>query len=166
MALNAEYHDRGARSEEQIAVLRALWTEPTVTFEGRWHRIAAAGINPSPVRRPIPIWIGGMAEATLERIGRIGDGWIPLPIAPDAEARAMIDRLRGYTRAAGRVPEAVGVQAFMTFATTPPGEAATHAAAWEQLGATHLAVSTIAAGFTTAEEHIDALRRTMSALRR
>lgn len=73
-ALGADYSNRGARSEEQIALLRALWTEPEVTFRGRWHQIEAVGISPLPVQRSIPIWIGGRVEATLRRAARLGDG--------------------------------------------------------------------------------------------
>src|SRR5215472_4455384 len=107
-ALGEDFATRGARSEEQIAVLRALWTQPTVTFKGRWHQIEDAGIKPLPVQRPIPIWIGGGAEATLRRAGRIGDGWFP-QMAPDERAGAMVERLRLYTREAGRADSAVGI---------------------------------------------------------
>jgi probable F420-dependent oxidoreductase len=164
VALGASYADRGARSEEQIAVLRMLWTEPVVTFAGRWHRIEAAGLNPLPVQRPIPIWIGGMVEATLKRVARMGDGWFPLDIPPDDEARRMIERLRIYADEAGRIPEAVGVEAFLTIGALPVGRWAAHAEAWRDIGATHLAVSTIGAGFTSPQAHIDALRRVKEVL--
>src|SRR3712207_4600908 len=75
--LGKDFGDRGARSEEQIALLRALWSAPAVTFKGRWEQVVEAGITPLPVQRPIPIWIGGYAEATLRRVGRLGDGWFP-----------------------------------------------------------------------------------------
>ena len=163
-ALGADYGNRGARSEEQIAVLRALWTEPVVTFRGRWHRIEAAGLNPLPVRRPIPIWIGGMAEATLKRVGRLGDGWFPLDVPPDDAARAMVERLRIYTDDAGRAPEAVGIEAFLSIGAVPRERWAAHAEAWRAIGATHLAVSTIGAGFTSPQAHIEALRRAKEAL--
>ncbi len=76
-ALGEEFGNRGRRVEEQIEVLRRLWTEPVVDFEGRWHRIPAAGINPLPVQRPIPVWIGGSAEAAVRRAARIADGFFP-----------------------------------------------------------------------------------------
>ena len=79
-ALDENFHDRGRRSEEQIELMRALWTRELVTYEGRWHKVTDAGINPMPVQRPIPIWLGGYAERVLERIGRLGErlgdgGW-------------------------------------------------------------------------------------------
>src|SRR5579864_3397066 len=73
-ALGEDFHTRGARSGEQITVLRLLWTQPVVDFKGRWHHIPEAGINPLPVQRPIPIWLGGEADAVLERVGTMGDG--------------------------------------------------------------------------------------------
>src|SRR5687768_14762170 len=105
-ALGKDFHDRGARSEEQIALLRALWTAPAITFDGRWERVVEAGLNPLPVQRPIPLWIGGYAEATLRRVGRLGDGWFPWREPTDA-MRAAVERLRGYARAAGRDPAAI-----------------------------------------------------------
>src|SRR5579871_4864953 len=71
-ALNEDFHNRGARIEEQVAVLRALWTEPVVTFQGRWHHIDAAGIKPLPVQQPIPVWFGGSpTEPILRRTARL-----------------------------------------------------------------------------------------------
>jgi probable F420-dependent oxidoreductase len=75
--LNQNFRDRSARIEEQVTLLRALWTQPVISFKGRWHEIDAAGINPLPIQRPIPIWVGATADAGIERAGRIGDGWFP-----------------------------------------------------------------------------------------
>ena len=162
-ALGENFRTRGARSEEQIAVMRALWTEPVVTFAGRWHRITAAGINPLPVQRPIPVWIGGGAEPVLERIGRIGDGWFPQR-PPDDEMRAAIERLRGYAREAGRAPEAIGIEARLSIAQVPPDRWGAFLEAWRSLGATYLGVNTMGAGLATPQDHIDALRRAADAL--
>jgi probable F420-dependent oxidoreductase len=71
------FHNRGTRIEEQVQVLRKLWTEELVTFEGRWHTIPDAGLNPLPVQRPIPLWFGGHADPVLRRIAGLGDGWLP-----------------------------------------------------------------------------------------
>ena len=90
-------------------MLRALWTQDVVTFEGRWHHIDAAGINPLPVQRPIPIWIGGGADAVLSRMARIGDGWFPQS-PPDEQSRTGMAELRGYIAEAGRKVEDVGIE--------------------------------------------------------
>ena len=86
-ALGANFHDRGRRCEEQVDVMRKLWTQNPVTYEGRWHKITDAGINPLPVQRPIPIWFGGTDDRVLDRIARLGDGWFP-QFSPDEKCRA------------------------------------------------------------------------------
>lgn len=162
-ALNEEFRNRGARSEEQIAVMRALWTEPVVTFKGRWHQITEAGINPLPVQRPIPVWIGGMAEVVLQRIGRTGDGWFPQR-SPDDELRAMIARLHGYARQAGRDPAAIGIEGRIGIGQTPESQWRAVADGWRALGATHLGINTMGAGLASPQAHIDALRRVKETL--
>ena len=161
--LNENFHDRGVRSEEQIAVLRALWDQPSVTFRGRWHQITDAGINPLPVQRPIPIWIGGHDERTLKRAGRIADGWFPLR-RPDDDMRAMLERLRRYAREAGRSPEAIGVEGRLNIGQVGEEGWAAEVAAWRDLGATHLSVNTMGANLATPQAHIDALRRVKAVL--
>ena len=157
VALNQEYHDRGVRSEEQIAVLRALWTEPVVTFHGRWHQLEAAGINPQPVQRPIPVWIGGHAEPTLRRIARIGDGWMAIGAA-DSAAEATLAHLRGYIAEAGRTPDAVGVHALLQLGLEPEATWVAQVARWRALGATHLSVDTMGVGHAQPHDHIKMLR--------
>ncbi len=157
-ALNEEFRNRGKRSEEQIAVLRALFTDEVVTFHGKWHHIEAAGLNPMPVQRPIPIWIGGSSEATLKRVGEMGDGWFPQR-PPDETAREMVEKTREYARAAGRDPAAIGYEARVSIAGTTPDEWARQVEGWRAIGATHLTVNTMKAGLNTPQEHIDAIRR-------
>jgi probable F420-dependent oxidoreductase len=162
-ALNEDFRTRGARSEEQIAVLRALWTEPVVDYTGRWHHIDNAGIKPLPVQRPIPIWIGGGADVVLERIARVGDGWFP-QMYPDHKAGAILERLRAATRAAGRSPTAVGIEARLSIRDVPEEQWASYAEAWRNLGATHLGINTMGAGLQTPADHISMLERVRAAL--
>ena len=163
-ALGEDFHDRGRRSEEQIEVLRALWTRDLVTYRGRWHTITDAGINPLPVQRPIPIWIGGGADATLRRIARLGDGWFP-QFRPDEEGRSMLSRLREYTREAGRDPDDIGIDGPIRIAGRSQEEWVLDAAGWRDLGATHLSVNTRNAGLSFPDGHIDAIRRFMDSAR-
>lgn len=156
--LGKAFADRGVRSEEQIALLRALWTAPALTFEGQWETVVEAGLAPLPVQRPIPIWIGGYAEATLQRIGRIGDGWFPWR-EPDETMRAAIVRLRGYAAAAGRDPDAIGLEPQLNVGRGTPAEWRAFVAGWRDLEATHLCLSTMGNGFTTPAEHLAALER-------
>jgi probable F420-dependent oxidoreductase len=156
--LNENFRNRGARSEEQIALMRALWAEPVIDFRGRWHTIEAAGINPLPVRRSIPIWIGGYAEETLSRIGRIGDGWIVFR-TPDDTLRGQIERIHRAAEAAGRDPQAIGVEGQLGLARVPEAGWEAHTEAWRALGAQSMTVNTMSAGFTSPQQHIDALQR-------
>lgn len=162
-ALNEDFRTRGARSEEQIAVLRSLWSEPVVTFNGRWHRIDAAGIKPRPVRNMIPIWIGGGADVVLQRVARIGDGWFP-QMRPDDAARSQIERLRAYMDAAGRPLEAVGIEARLSLSQVPEQDWRAYAEAWRALGATHLGINTMGMGLQSPQQHLDLLRRAWNLL--
>jgi probable F420-dependent oxidoreductase len=157
-ALGENFKNRGRRSEEQVQVLRALWTKELVTFNGKWHKITDAGINPLPVQRPIPIWFGGGADPVLRRIGRLGDGWFP-QLEPGDKVRSMIETLRSYAKEAGRDPSTIGIEARLAIANRSPEEWARMASQWKELGATHLSVNTMKAGVTTPSGHIEAIRR-------
>jgi probable F420-dependent oxidoreductase len=161
--LDKAFDDRGVRSEEQIALLRALWTAPAITFDGRWERITDAGINPLPVQQPIPLWIGGYVEATLRRVGEIGDGWFPWR-EPDETMRAAIERIRQYATAAGRDPAAIGLEPQLSLSQKQPDEWLPFVDGWRGLGATHLCVSTMRCGFTTPAEHLSAITRVAETL--
>ncbi|MGW3119905.1 LLM class F420-dependent oxidoreductase [Streptomyces sp. NPDC001107] len=162
-ALGATFTDRGARSAEQVEVLRALWAEPTVTYEGRWHRVEDAGILPRPVRGLVPVWFGGNAEPVLRRAGELGDGWLPQR-GPDETARAMVRRVRTYAVQAGRDPGAIGFEARLKLAEVPRAEWADFVAGWRDLGATHLCLSTMGLGLATVDDHIRVLGSTLREL--
>ncbi len=167
-ALGENFHNRGKRSEEQIAVLRALWTQDVVDFHGRWHHIRHAGLNPLPVQRPIPLWLGGggtTVEPVIERVGRLADGWFP-QCAPDDVGRAAIERMRGYARAAGRDPAAVGIEGRVNVAQSTPDSWGQQAEDWGGLGATHLSVNTMRAGLQTPDAHIAAIEKFYATVRR
>jgi alkanesulfonate monooxygenase SsuD/methylene tetrahydromethanopterin reductase-like flavin-dependent oxidoreductase (luciferase family) len=162
-ALGQDFTTRGTRSEEQIALLRQLWAASAIDFAGRWDTVTGAGINPLPPRGSIPIWIGGYADATLRRVATLGEGWFPW-IAPDEKARAMLEQLRAYTLAAGRNPAALGIDARLSLGQLDEHQWAGYAAAWRALGATHLSINTMGAGFATPQAHIDGLRRAREVL--
>ncbi len=157
-ALGENFRDRGRRIEEQIEVLRALWTQDVVTYEGEWHKITLAGINPLPVQRPIPVWMGGMAEPVIRRIARLADGWFP-QIRSLEEVPAVLAKLKSYAGEAGRDPKAIGIEARGTVARGGPEDWATAMEAWREIGATHYAVNTVGAGLQSPGDHIEALRR-------
>ncbi len=157
-ALGEDFHTRGRRVEEQVALMRALWTEEVVTFQGRWHTVTAAGINPLPVRRPIPLWMGGGAEPVIRRIARLADGWFP-QFRPDDRGRETLRRLHDYVREAGRDPGDIGIEGRASIGGGGPDDWAKEVEAWRELGATHLGVNTMGAGLSSPADHIDALRR-------
>jgi alkanesulfonate monooxygenase SsuD/methylene tetrahydromethanopterin reductase-like flavin-dependent oxidoreductase (luciferase family) len=157
-ALNENFKNRGQRSEEQIALLRTLFTEDSVTFHGRWHHVEEAGINPLPVQRPIPIWLGGSVDATLRRVAAMGDGWFP-QLPPGDRAREAIERLHTYARQAGRDPATIGIEARVTIAGKTPDAWKQAVETWQALGATHLGVNTMGAGLSGPHDHIEAIRR-------
>jgi probable F420-dependent oxidoreductase len=162
-ALGVPFRQRGALLEEQVDVLRRLWAEPVISYDGRFHQIEEAGLNPLPGRR-IPIWFGGGAEAVLRRTGRIGDGWMP-QTAPNAEAKARVDRLRAYAAEAGRDPGAIGIEPRLTLAEVPENDWPAFVEGWRNLGATHLAVNTMSLGLKRPEDHAALLRDVLPVLR-
>jgi probable F420-dependent oxidoreductase len=160
-ALGENFGNRGKRVEEQLEVMRLLWTRELVTYRGEWHRVPDAGINPLPVQQPIPIWMGGDSDVVIRRAARLADGWITLPsFRPDAAGQETVDRLQRLIRDAGRDPAAFGIEARMALATVPPGDRAKEIAAWRAMpGITHLCVNTMNLGLTGADEHVKALER-------
>lgn len=161
-ALRESFSNRGARIVEQVTVLRELWTKPVVHFEGRWHRINGAGLNPLPVQRPIPIWMGGWDERVLGRVGRLADGWFPLRHPPEGWA-SVIERIREHALEAGRDPTTIGIEPRFTLRGTP-NDWRRAKEEWESLGATHLSVNTMGVGLTTLDDHLRAIRQWRSAV--
>jgi probable F420-dependent oxidoreductase len=160
-ALGENLHDRGRRVEEQIEVMRLLWTQELVTYAGRWHRVPDAGIKPLPVQRPIPIWMGGESEVVLRRAARLADGWITLQtFRPGPASQRTIDRLHGLVREAGRDPATFGIEGRVALAKLPPAEWATELAAWRAMrGITHLCVNTMGLDLPGPDEHVRTLER-------
>ena len=176
-ALNMNFHDRGARSVEQIEVLRKLWTEPCVTFRGRWHTLEGVGINPLPIRRPIPVWLGGTADAVLKRIVRLADGWYVPSYLNEEEVCERRDRLYSFAREQGRDPASICIEGIIRMWGREPEQCAESLEMWERLGASHVTFTTesdsykdrlpgaqmeIVAGradFASMDARIEALRR-------
>lgn len=157
-ALGKNFRTRGRQVEEQIEVLRKLWTQPLVTHRTDDHDINNAGILPLPVQRPIPIWFGGLAEPVLKRAARLGDGWMPAGRLPDDQMRGNVERLRGYLRDNGRDPQSFGIDPWISILDLSPDVWRQRVEAWRHLGASHVAIDTMRAGFKTPQEHMDAIR--------
>ena len=164
-ALNETFENRGRRSAEQIEVLRALWTQQVVDFHGKFHRISHAGLNPMPIQRPIPIWFGVGSrdhavppEAALRRIARLADGWSP-NLTPDIQGQAIVARVHGYAREAGRDPAKLPLEGRIRLAGQSPDGWEKQVNAWKALGATSVIAEPRGAGLSFPDGHLDVLRR-------
>ncbi len=165
-ALGMRFTDRGKRIEEQIGLLRALFTDEVVDFNGRWHRVDRAGLNPLPVQRPIPIWMGGgwngrdrtVIEPALRRIAALADGWFT-HLPPDEDGRSGMEAFHRFVQEAGRDPRKVPVEGRIPAAKGGPEEWKRGIDAFQQMGMTSVELTTMGAGYRTTDEHLDALRR-------
>ena len=164
-ALGMNFQDRGARSAEQIEVMRELWTKESVDFHGKWHNITHAGINPLPVQRPIPVWLGVGSPAApippdvaLRRVARIADGWCP-NFGPNKSGYAMQEKVHGYMAEYGRDPSGLGLDGRLKTAGASPEDWIEEVAGWREMGASHLSIENRRAGLKTADEHIEMMRR-------
>ena len=132
-ALGMDWKTRGARQAEQVGVLRQLWTQDLVTFSGRFHDLKEVSITPAPLQRPIPIWFGGSSDAAVKRAARLGDGWMPIMAADEAEPK--IAMLRERLKALGRDPARFGIEGWLRMNEADPARWAAAAAGWRRLGA-------------------------------
>lgn len=160
-ALGEDFRTRGRRVEEQIALLRALWAEPVVSFEGQYHSVVRAGLKPLPTRESIPIWMGGMSEPVIRRIGRIGDGWFPQYREPSQLVEG-VARIRDAAEAAGRDPATIGIEPQVRLGDDVAADVEL-AHRWIEAGATHLSVNTMGLGYDTVDQHIEAIERFQAA---
>ena len=158
VGLNENFHNRGARSEEQVTLLRRLWTEPLVDFKGKWHTIPDAGILPLPVQRPIPIWFGGDSEPAVRRTAHLGDGWMPNHRNP-ADAGPAFDLLDRFLEEAGRSRSQIGIEPRLSYGAGDVKTWETFLRGWQAYGATHLSFNTMGSGFKTPQEHMQAIRK-------
>ncbi|MEB4209322.1 LLM class F420-dependent oxidoreductase [Mycobacterium sp. 94-17] len=156
-ALGESFTNRGKRSEEQVEVIRRLWTQRSVTYHGRYHTVTGAGLAPLPVQRPIPVWFGAASDRAYERAGRLGDGWFPM-VEPGPGLDYALEQVNRAAESAGRDPRSLGMEGRVSWTEDRDKLAAT-IAAWKDAGATHLSVNTMKAGFADVDEHLAALEQ-------
>mgnify|MGYP001308498568 FL=1 len=164
-ALNQEFGNRGQRYAEQIKLLREFWTQEVVEFEGQYHKVDHAGVNPQPVQRPIPIWMGAGARANpvptdrvLRRVARLADGWFP-QMQPTNDARSTVERLKKFADEAGRDAAEIGMEPRINLGDGDPEFWQEQARVWEDMGATHISVNTMRAGLDSPQDHINAIQQ-------
>ncbi|MCL4559943.1 MAG: LLM class F420-dependent oxidoreductase [Chloroflexi bacterium] len=156
-ALGQDFHNRGRRIEEQIEVLRLLFTQDLVTYQGKYHSISDAGLNPMPIQRPIPIWFGGSADAALERAARIGDGWLPNTPSFE-ETRPALEKMQQYLEKAGRTRSEFGLDVRLVYGEGKPDVWMSEIKQWQEAGAARASINTIGRGFSTPSAHLNALQ--------
>jgi probable F420-dependent oxidoreductase len=162
-ALGKDFSNRGRRMEEQVVLLRRLWTEQTVTFDGVYERVTGAGLAPLPVQRPIPVWFGAQSPRAYERVGRLADGWFPqLPPGERLdEARSLIE---AAAVKAGRNPSSLGMEGRVSWGSEGMAKLLDHVGRWRDAGATHLSINTMRAGLGAVEGHLAVLAEVANAL--
>jgi probable F420-dependent oxidoreductase len=162
-ALDVPFKQRGARIDEQVELMRRLWSEDVLEHRGRFHTVDNAGINPRPSKL-VPIWFGASAPAALKRCGRLGDGWMPLG-SPNDTSRQQLEVIKAERAAAGRSMDGFGIQAQAQYSGGSPERWRTHAERWKELGATHLAVATHRAGDTDVDGHLGRVTEYLEAVK-
>ncbi|BCZ22135.1 LLM class F420-dependent oxidoreductase [Mycobacterium senriense] len=162
-ALGESFTNRGRRSEEQVEVMRKLWTERSVTYVGKYHTVTAAGLAPLPTQRPIPVWFGAASDRAYERAGRLGDGWFPM-LGPGPGLDHALEQVNRAAESAGRDPKSLGMEGRVSWIEDRDKLADT-IAAWKAAGATHLSVNTMKAGFANVGEHLAALEQVAADLK-
>jgi probable F420-dependent oxidoreductase len=162
-ALGKDFSNRGRRLDEQVALLRRLWTEPSVTHSGEYEQVTGAGLAPLPVQRPIPIWFGAASAPAYRRAGRLADGWFPqVPPGPKLdEARAVVETAAA---AAGRDVSSLGMEGRVSWGDGGIETLMRQADRWRDAGATHLSVNTMGAALGSVDEHLGVLAAVSAAL--
>jgi probable F420-dependent oxidoreductase len=164
--LGMSFADRARRLEEQVSLLRRFWTQSSVTYSSASHSIVAAGINPPPRQRPIPVWIGaGFVPAALSRVGRLADGWVLRFEEPGDVFTAAMGLVRQAAGEAGRDPERLGLEARVLGGGTHTDHAIDVLARWQECGATHAAIDCTRSGLRDVDEHLAVLDRIRTSIR-
>lgn len=153
--LGEDFSTRGRRSEEQIALLRRLWTEQSVTYRGEFHRVTGAGLAPLPVQRPIPIWIGGFSAPAFRRAGRVADGWFPMT-GPGPKLQEAAELVRQAAVDAGRDPAGIGMEGQVSW-RGDLDKLVDHLQRWADAGASHVSINTMGAGLRSVDDHLAVL---------
>ncbi|MGV0047953.1 LLM class F420-dependent oxidoreductase [Mycobacterium colombiense] len=162
-ALGESFTNRGKRSEEQVELMRKLWTERSVTYHGKYHTVTGAGLSPLPAQRPIPVWFGAASDRAYERAGRLGDGWFPM-VEPGPGLDHALEQVSRAAESAGRDPKSLGMEGRVSWIADRDKLAAI-IAGWKAAGATHLSVNTMKAGFANVDEHLAALEQVAADLK-
>jgi probable F420-dependent oxidoreductase len=154
-ALGEDFSNRGKRSEEQVDLMRTLWTEQTVTYHGTYHQVTGAGLAPLPIQRPIPVWFGASSPRACRRAGRLGDGWFPL-VGPGPKLEQALQEVAQAAREAGRDPTQIAMEGQVSW-NGNADDLAAGLRVWADAGASHVSINTMGAGLASVDDHLRAL---------
>jgi probable F420-dependent oxidoreductase len=156
-AMGREFSTRGRHLDEQLQLLRLLWTQPSISFDGAYEQLDGVGMAPLPVQRPIPLWLGAQsAKAAFRRIGRLADGWFPHDLEPGRQLEEANAAIADAAREVGRDPRSIGMEARVSW-TGSAAQVVERAEAWRKAGATHLAIDTMDQDLSCVDEHLRVL---------
>jgi len=161
-ALGQDFHIRGRRLEEQVGLLRSLWTTRSVTMAGKFDRVTGVGIAPLPIQQPIPIWVGGATPAAFRRAGRLADGWMPM-VQPGPRLDEALAAVAAGAEEAGRDPAVIGMEGRLDW-RGDLDELIRRVDGWREAGASHLSINTMHAGLATVDDHLEVLGRVAAGL--
>ena len=161
-SLGKNFKNRARRFEEQVTLLRRLWSERSVTFEGEWEQVKGIGLCPRPVQRPIPLWMGGNSPGAYRRAGRLGDGWIPDNVRPGPDLERVTAWVKEGAAEAGRDYSAIGMQGRVKLGHDDEihltlDDMLKETDAWFEAGCTHVAMNTMYSGLPSLDAHLDYL---------
>jgi probable F420-dependent oxidoreductase len=154
-ALGEDFSTRGKRCEEQVELMRKLWTEQTVTYHGTYHRVTGAGLAPLPVQQPIPVWFGASSPRACRRAGRLGDGWFPM-VGPGPKLEQARQELAHAATEAGRDPAQIAMEGRVSW-NGNADDMADGLRSWAEAGASHMSINTMGAGLASVDDHLAAL---------
>jgi probable F420-dependent oxidoreductase len=154
-ALGEDFSTRGRRCEEQVDLMRRLWTEETVTSRGRWHRVTGAGLAPLPVQRPIPVWFGASSPRAYRRAGRLADGWFPM-VGPGPQLDEARRLVRQAASEAGRDPAHIAMEGRVSWRGNTE-QLVDDVRRWAAVGASHVSINTMGAGLASVDDHLAVL---------
>lgn len=160
-ALGSNFRTRGRRIEQQIDLIRQLWTKDIVTYLGESEKLEQVGLNPQAKQRPIPIWIGGLDSRVIERMARLADGWI---FRGKTERFSRLrDILLKHLEHEGRDLGSFGLMGKIN--VTQDRNKESEYKSWLDYGASHVSFSTTGENLTTADRHLEQLSRVIKELK-
>ncbi len=154
-ALGEDFSTRGKRCEEQVELMRRLWTEQTVTYHGTYHRVTGAGLAPLPIQQPIPVWFGASSPRARRRAGRLGDGWFPM-VGPGPKLEQARQEVAHAATEAGRDPAQIAMEGRVSW-NGNADDMADGLRSWAEAGASHMSINTMGAGLASVDDHLAAL---------